>query len=196
MQKKFLILPWLLLLAACSGNDVRSAIGLEYEEPDEFVVLSRPALSVPPDFNLRPPTPGGQEQFPSTQKAAHEALIGKKLPETEGGLGEVSTVDTAVTPVLSSDTASNGESALLKRAKAEQADPQIREVLGTDVRKQEADSKGLLHRLNPRGKEDLLVDPKKETERLRNTKQQGKKINSDNVPTIDPNKKSVLDRIF
>ena len=46
------------MLAGCSG--FKQAIGLEATPPDEFAVESRAPLTVPPDFDLRPPEPGKQ----------------------------------------------------------------------------------------------------------------------------------------
>jgi hypothetical protein len=45
-----------LLLAGCS--DFRKALGLDRTGPDEFAVESRAPLTIPPDFDLRPPQPG------------------------------------------------------------------------------------------------------------------------------------------
>ena len=45
-----------LVLGACGG--VRDTLGLAKRSPDEFTVVRKAPLSMPPDFNLRPPTPG------------------------------------------------------------------------------------------------------------------------------------------
>lgn len=45
-----------LLLAGCS--DFKRAVGIEPTSPDEFAVESRAPLTIPPDFQLRPPQPG------------------------------------------------------------------------------------------------------------------------------------------
>ena len=45
-----------LLLAGCT--DLKRSIGLEKTSPDEFAVESRAPLTMPPDFDLRPPQPG------------------------------------------------------------------------------------------------------------------------------------------
>ena len=53
-------------LSACGS--VREDLGLGRSPPDEFAVIDRPPLSMPPDFSLRPPTPGAprpQETDPS-----------------------------------------------------------------------------------------------------------------------------------
>ena len=45
-----------LLMAGCS--DFKMSVGLEPTLPDEFAVESRAPLTIPPDFELRPPQPG------------------------------------------------------------------------------------------------------------------------------------------
>ena len=57
-----------LLLPGCS--DFKRTIGLEKSSPDEFAVESRAPLTMPPDFELRPPQPGAarpQEATPGQQ---------------------------------------------------------------------------------------------------------------------------------
>ena len=65
-------------IAALGGcNSVRSTFGLERNPPDEFAVVSRAPLTLPPDFSLPPPSPGAlrpQESTPSQQAAS--ALFG------------------------------------------------------------------------------------------------------------------------
>ncbi len=45
-----------LLLPGCT--DLRRAIGIDRVGPDEFAVESRAPLTIPPEFDLRPPQPG------------------------------------------------------------------------------------------------------------------------------------------
>jgi hypothetical protein len=45
-----------ILLSGCT--DFKRMVGIEKTPPDEFAVESRAPLTIPPDFNLRPPQPG------------------------------------------------------------------------------------------------------------------------------------------
>lgn len=45
-----------VLLCGCSNW--KQELGIEPTSPDEFAVESRAPLTIPPDFNLRPPAPG------------------------------------------------------------------------------------------------------------------------------------------
>ena len=58
-----------LLIAGCT--DFKRSIGLEPTLPDEFAVESRAPLTIPPDFELRPPQPGatGPQEKSADQQA-------------------------------------------------------------------------------------------------------------------------------
>src|SRR5712675_1854188 len=62
-----------LLLQGCT--DLKRSIGLEKTSPDEFAVESRAPLTMPPDFNLRPPQPGAaRPQEKSSDQQARQAI--------------------------------------------------------------------------------------------------------------------------
>ena len=93
-------------LSAC--NTVRSAIGANKVTPDEFRVVAIAPLTVPPDYSLRPPTPGQprpQELDPTS--SARDILLGAR----EGA------------------DMSASEQALVSGAGAETADPLARFVI-------------------------------------------------------------------
>lgn len=93
-------------LAGCVST--RNALGLSKVTPDEFRVVTKAPLVVPPDFSLRPPAPGKprpQELQPET--AARTALLGTQQ----------------------SAARSDGEKLLVAKAGADKADPLIRYVV-------------------------------------------------------------------
>ena len=51
-----------LSLSACGGT--KEKLGLTKKAPDEFAVVRRAPLSMPPDYTLRPPTPGHVKMRP------------------------------------------------------------------------------------------------------------------------------------
>jgi Protein of unknown function (DUF3035) len=88
------------LIAGCS--DFKKTIGIEPTLPDEFAVESRAPLTIPPDFELRPPTPGAprpQEQASNQQakqliEQAGPGEPGKQAPDfrlrrSEDGLPDI-----------------------------------------------------------------------------------------------------------
>jgi hypothetical protein len=88
------------LIAGCT--DFKKAIGLEPTLPDEFAVESRAPLTIPPDFELRPPQPGASRpQEKSADQQAKQVIEqagpgepGKqasdfRLRRTEDGLPDI-----------------------------------------------------------------------------------------------------------
>jgi hypothetical protein len=62
-----------LLLSGCTG--FKQALGIERASPDEFAVESRAPLTIPPEFNLRPPQPGApRPQERTAGQLAREAI--------------------------------------------------------------------------------------------------------------------------
>ncbi len=121
-----------LATGGCSG--VKETLGLTKQSPDEFKVVSRAPLSMPPDYNLRPPTPGAprpQEGTPRDQ--AQQAVLGI-APDAIPPIGEGEESEAAQ---------SSGESALLQSAGATGVDPNIRQLVDTETAEDEADSKTL-----------------------------------------------------
>src|SRR5437870_11071272 len=66
-----------LLLPGC--GEFRRAVGMDRVGPDEFAVESRAPLTIPPEFDLRPPQPGAPR--PQDVTAAERA---RKVIDTAG----------------------------------------------------------------------------------------------------------------
>jgi hypothetical protein len=93
-------------LAGCVST--RNALGLTKVTPDEFRVVTKAPLVVPPDFALRPPAPGKpRPQELQPESAARTALLGTREGESR----------------------SEGEKLLVAKAGADKADPLIRYVV-------------------------------------------------------------------
>jgi hypothetical protein len=93
-------------LAGCVST--RNALGMNKVTPDEFRVVTKAPLVVPPDFALRPPAPGKpRPQELQPESAARTALLGAREGETRD----------------------EGEKLLVAKAGAEKADPLIRYVV-------------------------------------------------------------------
>ena len=72
-----------LVLAAC-GSDVSETFGYGKSAPDEFTVISRPPLILPPDYNLRPPGTGTvRAAIPKPNEVAKILVIGKDSTTAE-----------------------------------------------------------------------------------------------------------------
>lgn len=112
-----------LALGACDST-IQEQLGVAKRAPDEFQVVRRAPLVIPPSYNLRPPAPGTVGPAQSTAAEAEQLLTGEPAPPAAGAPGQ-----------------SAAEVALLN------ASPVRAE---TDVRERVADETGELARLNER----------------------------------------------
>ena len=71
-----------LLLSGCAG--LRQAIGMDQVGPDEFAVESRAPLTIPPDFDLRPPQPGAPRPQETTAADKARSVIDRAGPGEPG----------------------------------------------------------------------------------------------------------------
>ena len=193
----------LLALAACTGNEVQETLGIDRRAPDEFVVYSRPPLSVPPEFDLKPPRPG--EEGPataSTEAQARATLLGTTAPPAtldEAAAGVDGSVTTAVEPVLTNDAPSGAQSSLLSKAGANAADPAIREKLAADrvaEPEQEKKAQSLYEQIVGDEKKEPVVDAPAEAERLRTNREEGKPVTEGDTPQQEEKPASVIDSLF
>jgi Protein of unknown function (DUF3035) len=98
---------------------IREASGSVKTPPDEFTVLTKAPLVIPPDYNLRPPQPGiaaRNEVLPDEQ--AQTALFAVSPEDQLADLGT---------------DYSDGEKLLLSRSQALAADPTIRRTVNADA---------------------------------------------------------------
>lgn len=189
----------LALLSACSNNSVRDTLGLDRSAPDEFVVVSRPPLSIPPEFDLRPPQPGASPLVPSAEEEARRQLLGTSSQPVSSGEASQPATETNVAPVVSADAPSSATSNFMKQFGANQADDSIREKLSMDVvtpRESEEKAESLYEEIIGSEKPEPTVDAKKEAERLRSNRDTGKPLNEGDVPTSEDEPPSVIDTIF
>lgn len=139
-------------LSACSN--AKEQLGLTRSSPDEFAVVKRAPLEMPPDYSLRPPRPGAarpQEQAMNEQ--AREAVFG-----SDSGARRAAPA--------------NGESALLQEAGATQVDPNIRTVIDRETAITAPEKQPVVKRLlgiDLGGKEEDtgVLDAEKEAARLK-----------------------------
>lgn len=187
----------LLTLTACGGGTVKETLGINRKAPDEFRVVARPPLSVPPQFNLRPPVaPGEASPGPTAEGKARALITGVN---EDGKTLEPSTADTAVTPVTSSPLSTSAEGQFLKNAGAERANTNVRRELEADrstasyAQEEEESSWWSIPGTN---KKDAMVDAKKESERLKKNKEEGKPVTEGATPETKGRDTGVLGRIL
>jgi hypothetical protein len=111
------ILGLALALMGCEG--LRQATGSAKLPPDEFTVLTKAPLVLPPDYNLRPPQPGiASRNEPDADDNGRAALFQQTPAEASAALGAAY---------------SDGEKLLLTKSNALTIDPNVRHNVTSDV---------------------------------------------------------------
>jgi len=122
MERMIKALPVVALACAAvalSGCDsIRSAAGMTKAAPDEFAVVTKAPLIMPPDYNLRPPRPGA-------------APLNQTLP-TQAAQASLFSSDPAAVASTITGRYSQGEKLLLANAGAAATNPTIRQQIAAD----------------------------------------------------------------
>ena len=175
MPRPFVLLALIAPLAvgACS-SDVERTFGLTRDAPDEFTVTTRAPLSQPPDYTPVPPRPGAaRPQELTTQQAAEAALA----PDT--ALSNPAGPDTSGQQALVSQAGPPAPADIRDRINAEQ---------GLDVPRQGLSEKLMFwHDTPPAG---TLLDPSRESARLRENAALGQPPTVGDTPIIQTRKSS------
>lgn len=156
------------VLTGCSN--VKETLGMNRHSPDEFAVVKRAPLSMPPDYSLRPPRPGAprpQEQAPSAQAAQTVLGVDNRGQSAPG----------------------TAEQILLEQAGAADASPAIRQVVDQEsITADKADKPVVDKLLDFRGNDKptaVVVDAEKELERLKDNQQEGKPVTEGETPSVE-----------
>ena len=177
-------------LGACdSGPALKSALGFDRKPPDEFTVVSRAPLSMPPDYALRPPRAGALRPQETTPTEVAKNTVFRTASDSRE----------AADPPIVQGSRTVGEVALLKQVGAGSADPNIRRVLASENSALLESDRGFIDTLIFWRKADepgIVVDPVKEAQRLRENDAEGKPTTEGETPIIERKKKGWLEGIF
>jgi hypothetical protein len=201
MRRSLLTLPLAFALAmpALAGcSSTKEMLGLTKRSPDEFQVVSRAPLSMPPDFSLRPPTPGApRPQEGTTTQQAQGIVTGYSSratttlqPDQIPSIGEGQAPET---------TESAGESAFLQSASLTGIDPNIRKLVDEETAADQDASQSFLDDLifwrkpEPYG---TVVDPVAEQKRLQENQALGQPTDTGETPIIERKKKGLFEGVF
>lgn len=157
------------MLSAC--DTAKQELGLNRSSPDEFAVVKRAPLEMPPDYNLRPPQPGAprpQEQAMADQ--ARTAVLGEKAKPSKG------------------EGYTKGEAAFLENANA-RFNPDIRAIVNEEATRTERKNEPVVKKIFNIGKDTIpaatVVDSKAEAARLKRNAEEGKPATEGKTPTIE-----------
>jgi hypothetical protein len=166
-----------VLVAGCGGN-VKQQLGIAKRAPDEFSVVTRAPLSMPPDYGLRPPRPGERRPQEPTMRAQARGVL---VPNAAGD-------DLAAAVPGGTTGMTAGDSALLARVGTEPVSEDIRRQIDSETARLDADERNLIERMMfwreqpPPGD---VVDPLKETQRLQENAALGKSTTDGDTPRIE-----------
>lgn len=168
-------------LSACGS--VSESLGLGRAPPDEFAVVDRPPLSMPPDFGLRPPKPGApRPQEVDMKERASATLFGPSSKAQPVGAPDASDF-------------SGGEKALLEASGADKANPDIRNTIDRETSQKVSGSEHLIDDLlfwRKTTPEGTVVNAPEEAERIRKAKEKGEAVNQGATPVIEKKKSGWL----
>lgn len=175
------------LLSACAGGSVQNALGLGKRSPDEFAVVSRAPLVVPPDFDLRPPRPGEARPLAGTTGDRARATLLGEAPAT------------AARPAVAAQSldpaSSAGQQALLGKAGGGNVDPEIRRRIAEENQSLATVEQAMFTRLLKWREPEALgavVDAPAEAERLLANRASGQPITTGDTPTVVERRQSPL----
>jgi len=159
------------MLSGCES--ARKAFSSDKAAPDEFAVYSRPPLSLPPEYKLRPPKPGEAfQRGDSTVATAKQALVGRAVNrrtprKVEGSAGVI---------------------ALLRNTGGLTASSDIRATINEEASILSSQDQRFVDKLifwvdeEPEG--GTIVDAKKEQKRIQKNQALGKPITEGESPEI------------
>ncbi len=177
----------LLTAASCSG--MKKQLGLTSDPPDEFRVVSRAPLAIPPDFTLRPPRPGLTRPQEGTATQQARTAVFRASDDSPQTLDQAFPADGRTT----------GERALLMAAGANRADPNIRRIIDAETQNLGEDDSYFYDVLvfwrdeTPPGD---VVDAEAEARRLREAAALGRPVTEGETPTIERKKEALFEGLF
>jgi hypothetical protein len=187
-----MVIGALLALTACGQMEgIKKQLGMTKQAPDEFRVVSRAPLSLPPEFTLRPPAPGAvRPQEGSATDRARQAIFRIDQPESKSDVFD---------RTFQVDGRSLGEVSLLKAAGADKIDPDIRLVVNRETNQINAGSDGFVETLifwRDKEMPGTIIDASAEARRLRENAALGKNVTSGETPTIERRQKGLFEGLF
>ncbi len=167
-----------LAVGGCASKSLKGALGLGKKSPDEYQVAVNAPLELPPDYYLRPPSPGAER------------------PQAVAVRDQAERILTGADPDQDSFGQSDGETAMLRRAGADAVEPDIRNVVNQESGVLAADDESFVTGLMfwqdtvPQG---TVVDPVAESERLQENADAGLPATHGATPVIKRKERAPLE---
>ena len=184
---KYIIAGIICSFVSACGGDVKESLGLNRNAPDEFKVISKPPLSIPPNFSLRPPRDkkNGVSQSTTVPEDARKLLV------TSG--------DANISKKIKRKGVTQGESSFLSKAGTANANPDIKRLIHEDQNPQASEDsfmKKLLKEDEEKKGPDSVVDAVKESDRIKENIRNDRPVTDGETPTLDTGNQGILNKIF
>lgn len=212
---------WGVCVLALTGcEQTRQSLGLDRVPPDEFAVVTRAPLSVPPGIDLQPPRPGAaRPQEPQTRDTATGVLFGNSpAPAQQAGalprpgslglsglgfgsagapVGTSAAAPATTRPVAAPSGPSAGERALLSMVGADKVDSTIRAQVDAETSARiSADTRFVDRLLSLDVPQGVIVDASAEADRIRRNQALGLPLTQGEVPHIERRGRALFEGIF
>ena len=186
--KNVLAISLLILLTGCGS--ARDIVGLSKQSPDEFEVVTKAPLSLPPDYGLRVPVPNISKTQERSMMGSADTLVSARASQSPSQ--KLSRVDR-------SGAISPAEDAILDRAQAKISNQSIRAEINSDNKTISGTDKKIIEKIifwQGTNKPGAVLDPEKESERIKGLRSDGKPISNSAVPVIERADRGLLDGLF
>ena len=164
-------------------GEVRNALGYEKQAPDEFAVVARAPLSVPPNFQLRPPQPGAERpQEPSKRHGARDLIVKNVTKSTS-----------------TSASRTGGEGSMRRLLGTDEAQPGIRDIVNRETAAFVYGDEAFIDKIlfwKKKRAPGIVVDAEKEKKRLQENAALGKPVTNGETPTIKRKRGFLLKDLF
>jgi hypothetical protein len=187
------------LLGGCS--QFRGALGYDKDPPDEFQVVARAPLALPPNYDLRPPEPGAdrpQELSPS-ESAAERNLGRRSATSSVPAAGSQTGPAVRAAPRAPVGIQSSGETALREQLQLDQAEPNIRQIVNRETADFVYETEYPIDKLlfwKEKPPPGVLLDAEKESKRLRENSALGRPVDTGETPSIQRRRGGILEGLF
>ena len=160
-----------VLFSTVGCSSLTKAMGGGKSSPDEFAVVTKAPLVIPPDFSLRPPKPGAaRPQERNVADAARDAVFSSGQAQA-------------------ADAMTDGEMVLLTKAGADDADNSIRDVVDSEFFNIHRPGDGFANKVlfwqGDTVDPGTLVDSAAEEQRLKDNEALGEPVTEGQTPVID-----------
>ena len=186
------------LVGGC--GQVRDALGYDKDPPDEFQVVARAPLALPPNFDLRPPEPGADRpQELSPTDAAAERILGRRTGQTRPVAGQQPGPAVQAAPRAPVSVQSGGVAALRDQLQLDRAEPNIRQIVNRETADFVYQTEYPIDRLlfwKDKPEPGILLDAEKESKRLRENSALGQPVGTGETPTIERRRGGILEGLF